>query len=120
MRCNWWGKSLTLSATVLSTGQVARKSAARKFHIFVLLFTYALFLSSGFAENMAQWRVPEGGKVPFDSTPINALTFSADGSRLAVASADGIALYDTYTGEVLRLFPVLMDDLTALALSSDG
>ena len=88
--------------------------------IAILLCISVVFLSSSFAQNVGQWRVLEADKTPFASTPISAFTFSADGSRLAVASADGITLFDTYTGEVLRLFPVLMDDLTALALSSDG
>lgn len=64
-----------------------------------------------------QWRVPDSEEASLDSTAINALTFSADGSQLAVASGNGIALYDTYTGEVLTLLPLLMADVTALALS---
>ena len=90
---------------------------ARTFHLFTFLFIYSLFLSKGFAQNRVQWRLPEDGKASLGSTAINALTFSADGSQLAVASGNGIALYNTYTGEVLTLFPLLMADVTALALS---
>ena len=91
---------------------------ARTFHLFTLLFIYSLFLSKGFAQNTVQWHLPEDGKASLGSTAINALTFSADGSQLAVANGNGIALYDTYTGEVLTLLPLLMADVTALALSS--
>ena len=81
------------------------------------LLIYSLFLSNGFAQNTVQWRVPDSEEASLDSTAISALTFSADGSQLAVASGNGIALYDTYTGEVLTLFPMLVDDVTALAFS---
>ena len=87
------------------------------FHLFIPLFIYSLFLSNGFAQNTVQWRVPDSEETSLDSTAINALTFSADGSQLAVASGNGIALYDIYTGEVLTLLPLLMADVTALALS---
>ena len=99
---------------------MGHKPAARKFHIFSLLFISVLFLSSSFAENVTRWHLPGGGEVPLGSTAMNALTFSADGAQLAVASGNGIALYDTYTGEVLTLLPVLMADVTALALSPDN
>ena len=87
------------------------------FHLLILLFTCALFLSGSFAEDMTRWHLPEGGKASLGSTAIRALTFSADGSQLAVARENGTALYDTYTGETLTLFPMLVDDVTALAFS---
>ena len=109
---------------------------ARTFHLFTFLYSVAplfairyllfpicyllicgLFLSRGFAQNTVQWCLPDSDKASLGSTAINALTFSADGSRLAVASGNGIALYDTHTGEGLTLLPLLMADVTALALS---
>ena len=93
---------------------------ARTFHLLTFLFTYALYLSSSVAENVVQWRVSEGGEAAFSSAAISALTFSADGSRLVVADTRSLTLYDTYTGEVLTRFPVLMDNVGALALSSKG
>ena len=120
MGCDTCRRSLTLSVIRLPTGQVVHKPVARQFHIFTLLFVYALFLSSSFAQNVTRWRVPEGDKAPLGSTAISALTFSADGSQLAVASVNGIALYDTYTGEAITLFPMLVDAVTALALSPDN
>ena len=97
-----------------------RKLMARTFHLFTLLFIYTLFLSSGFAQNAVQWRVPDRDEAPLGSTAINALTFSADGSQLAVASENGIALYDTYTGKVLTLLNLMMANVTALAFSPDN
>ena len=117
MRCDSCRRRLTVSAIRLLTRLVPCKPAARKFHIFAFLFVCTLFVSSSFAQNVTRWRVPEGGKASPVSTAINALTFSPDGSQLAVASENSVALYDTYTGEALTLLPVLMDDVTALALT---
>ena len=90
------------------------------FRLLTFLFTYALFLSSSFAENVVQWRVSDGGEAAFSSITINALTFSADGSRLVVADTRGLTVYNTYTGEVLTRFPVPMDSMATLALSPKG
>ena len=89
----------------------------RTFHLLIFLFAYTLFLSNGFAQDVVQWRVPDSDKVPVDATPLNAITFSPDGSQVAVASASGIALYDTYSGNPVTLFSALVDDVSALAIS---
>ena len=120
MRCNSCRKSITLLPIRLPTGQVVGKPTIRKLHIFTLLFVYALFLSISFAQDVTQWRVSEGGQALPNSTSINTLIFSPDGSQLAVADTNGTALYDTDTGEVLTLFPALLADVTVLAFSPDN
>ena len=95
----------------------SRKPTTYTFHLFTLLFAYALWLSSGFAQNVTQWRVPDSGEAPLGATPLNAITFSPDGSQIAVARANGVTLYDTYSGNVVAPFSILIDDVIALAVS---
>ena len=94
-----------------------QKPTARTFRLFTLLFTYVLFLSSGFAQQITQWRVPDSDEASLGATPLNAITFSPDGSQIAVASANGVTLYDTYSGNAVTPFPILIDDVSALAIS---
>ena len=94
-----------------------QKPTARTFRLFTLLFTYTLFLSSGFAQNTVQWHVSGGDEAPLGATPLNAITFSPDGSQIAVATGSGVALYDTYSGNAVMPFPILLDDVSALAIS---
>lgn len=87
-----------------------------------MLFTfiaYVLFLPNSFAQGNTQWRLPEANAAP-GTNAIHAIKFSPDGTQLAVASASGLSLYGTYTGKALALFPELMDNVTALALSPDN
>lgn len=102
-------RSLTVSES--------RKPTTYTFRLFTLLFTYTLFLSSGFAQNTGQWRVPDSGETPLGATFLNAITFSPDGSQIAVASANGVAIYDTYSGNAVTPFSILVDDVSALAIS---
>ena len=92
----------------------------KQHRIFIFLFVYTLFLSSSFAEDVTQWQVLKDNEMPVGSTTINAITFSPNGTRLAVASVNGITVYDTYTGEVLTLLPSLISHVTALAFSADS
>ena len=84
-----------------------------------LLFCFTLLPSSS-AQNVTQWRVPEGDIAPSDTTAINAIAFSLDGTQLAIATANGIKLYDTYTGKELALFSTPLDNTVALAFSPDN
>ena len=92
----------------------------RKFHVLVFLLFYVFSLPTAFAQDGTQWHLPEASAALFGATAINATVFSADGTHLAVATANGIALYDTYTGKELVMFPALMDTVIALALSPDN
>lgn len=88
--------------------------------IFTLLFIYAVFLPSSSAQDATQWHVPEGNVAPSNTTAINAIAFSTDGTHLAIATANGFTLYDTYTGKELARFSLLLDTVTALAFSPDN
>ena len=90
------------------------------YRIFISLFVYALFLPGSFAQDVTKWRVLESDEAPLGPTAINAIVFSPDGTQLAVASVNGITVYDTYTGEALALLPSLMGSVTALTFSPDN
>ena len=90
------------------------------YRILIFLFVYALFLPGGFAQDTTQWRVFEGDMASLGPTGINAITFSPDGTHLAVAGVNGITVYDTYTGEPLALLPSLMGPVTTLTFSPDN
>ena len=95
------------------------KLTVRNFQAFVFLcLFYLAFLPSPFAQDITQWRLPEGSEAPFRTTPIKV--FSPDGTRLAVATANRIGLYDTYTRKEIVMLPALMDTVTALAFSPDN
>lgn len=88
--------------------------------IFTLLFFSALFLPSSSAQDATQWRVPESNAVASNTTAINAITFSTDGTQLAIATANGVTVFGTYTGKELARFAMLLDTVTALAFSPDN
>lgn len=86
----------------------------------LLLFFYLSFLPSPFAQDTTLWRLPEGSQAPFGRIEINAVVFSDDGTRLAVATANGIAVSDTYTGKELAMLPASTDAVTTIAFSPDN
>ena len=91
------------------------------YRIFIPLLVYAVFLPGSFAEDVTQWQVFEGdGASLGPTTVINTITFSPDGTQLAVAGAKGITVYDTYTGEALVRLRSSMGHVTALAFSPDN
>ena len=115
----WVHKTLNfinLLAYWASTG----KRNVRQFLICPFLLLCFTLLPSGFAQDVTQWRVPEGNVAPSDTTAINAIAFSLDGTQLAIATANGITLYDTYTGKELAQSSTPLDNVTALAFSPDN
>ena len=97
-----------------------RETNVRQSLIFPFLFLCFALLPSGSAQDVTQWRVPEDDVAPSDPTAINAIAFSLDGTQLAIATTNGITLYDTYTGKELALFSAPLDNTVALAVSPDN
>ena len=89
----------------------------RPFLISTFLFVYILTLPTGFAQDGTQWHTPEHSAASLGTTETNTIVFSIDGARLAVATPNGIAVYDTYTEKTLALFSAPLDSVTALAFS---
>ncbi len=95
----------------------SRKPTAYTFHLLTFLFSYALFLSNGLAQDGVQWYLPDSDEASLGATTLNAITFSPDGSQIAVATPNGVVLYDTYSGSPVTPFPILVGDVIALTIS---
>ena len=76
------------------------------------------FLPDAFAENYAQWDLPEGAKARLGKGYAGGLKFSDDGNRLTVENTVGIWVYDAHSGVELDLITGNLSD--SLALSPDG
>ncbi|MCE2451113.1 MAG: PD40 domain-containing protein, partial [Candidatus Latescibacteria bacterium] len=67
----------------------------------ILLFLFSL---NTFAQDYAQWSLPEGAKMRLGKGRLSGnIAYSPDGTRLAVASSIGIWLYDTATHQEVAL-----------------
>ena len=74
------------------------------FSICLILFSVSvLYLPNSFAQDYAQWHLPEGAKARLGKGKINEVQLSPDGTRLAVATSIGIWLYDAHSAEGLDL-----------------
>ena len=81
-----------------------------------------------FAQNYTQMNLPDGAKARLGIGRIKDLLFSPDGKMLAVASINGIWLYDTETYQEIKLLPIPLDnshyslgyELTKITFSVDG
>ena len=81
----------------------------------ILLSIHTVFLGSGIAQNYTQWKLPEGAKARLSKGEISGISFSPDGSQIAVGSATGIWLYDARTGAELALFTNYMSETGHMA-----
>lgn len=86
--------------------------------ILTLFAVSILFLPDAFAENYAQWDLPEGAKARLGKGYAGGLKFSADGNRLMVENTVGVWVYDAHSGVELDLITGNLSD--SLALSPDG
>ncbi|MDE0314016.1 MAG: hypothetical protein OXM61_03865 [Candidatus Poribacteria bacterium] len=59
-----------------------------------LYIILSLYLSNGYAQDYAEWGLPEGAKMRLGKGEINDIKFSPDGKRLAVGTSIGIWIYD--------------------------
>ena len=91
------------------------------FFKFNLLFVSALLLQNSFAQDYTQFSLPEGAKARFGKGRIYGnIAYSPDGTRLAVASAIGIWIYDMSTGAEVTLLTRETGLVTSVAYSPDG
>ena len=84
------------------------------------LILLAVFSVSGVAQEYTRWGLPEGAKMRLGKGRIYEIRYSADGTRLAVASSIGIWLYDTATYEEVALIAGHAHAVYSVAFSSGG
>ena len=87
--------------------------------IFANLFLFNFILNS-FAQDYNQWHLPEGAVARLGKGEINDIQYSPDGTRLAVASAIGVWLYDAATYQELVLLTGDVDPVKSVIFSPDG
>lgn len=88
--------------------------------IIVTLLTYTLFFRTGIAQDYTQWNLPEGAKARLSKGWINSISFSPNGTRIAVASSTGIWIYDAHTGAELALLPGHEGGVGSVVFSPDN
>ena len=90
--------------------------------VLTLLIVSSVSILSGFAQHTTytQLSLPAGAKARLGKGSIEEVTYSPDGSLLAVGSNIGIWLYDTKTYRELALLAGQMDWVYSLSLSPDG
>ena len=84
-----------------------------------------LFLCSTPAQDYTQWGLPEGAKARLGKGTISDITYSPDGTLLAVAGSIGIWLYDTNSHQAVALLTGKMsdkmsDDDICVTFNTDG
>ena len=91
-------------------------------NIIVILFILAaLFLLSTSVQGDTQLGLPEGAKARLGKDHITGnITYSPDGTRLAMASSIEIWIYDAHTGEELTLLTGHVGWVLSVSFSPDG
>ena len=95
----------------------------RRFPFFGLsiLFVYMLFLQTGFAQDYTRWGLPDGAKMRLGKGRISGdITFSPDGTLLAVPCYTGVWLYDVETGAENNLLVGHTEPIGSVTFSPDG
>ena len=87
--------------------------------IFILLLIYT-FPRNGITQGDTQLNLPEGAKARLGKGEITGISFSADGSQIAVGSATGVWLYDARTGVERKLLTNHVSRTDLVTFSPDG
>ena len=96
--------------------------------VLILSIISTVFLHSSFAQNYTQMSLPEGATARLGKGRISDLSYSPDGKVLALASTNGIWLYETETYQEIKLLPIPLYNsffaigrqLTNIRFSVDG
>ena len=87
----------------------------------ILIMLVALFSLNTSAHGDAKLRLPEGAKARLSKDHITGnITYSPDGTRLAMASSIEIWIYDAHTGEELVLLAGHVGWVLSVSFSPDG
>ena len=88
--------------------------------LLILIFLSTFFLPIVFAQDAYQWRLPEGAIEWFGKGRIYDVKYAPDGTRLAVATAIGIWIFDATTYQPLHFFKKYEDLIERIVFSPDG
>ena len=88
--------------------------------IVTLLMLFTLFSLNAFAQDSAQWSLPDGAKARLGKGSVSDIQYSPDGTLLAVGGSLGIWLYDTHTGAEVALLPEDTGRINSVSFSPDG
>lgn len=69
-----------------------------RFVSFILFLTLAMFLVNGFAEDLPKHAIT---RIDTGEGPVNAIVYTPDANRLAIANSGNVSLYDGKTSEKL-------------------
>ena len=90
------------------------------FFTLTLLILSTICLQTAFAQDSPQLNLPEGATARLGKGQITEVTYSPDGTSLAVASSIGIWIYDAQTGEELNLLIGHTSFVNSVSFSPDG
>ena len=93
------------------------------FFMLSLLFISGLLLHNGIAQSYTRWELPNGAASRLGKGSISTtgnISYSPDGSKLAVGSSQGVWIYDARIGTEIRLLSGHKGPVHALAFSPDG
>ena len=92
-----------------------------RFIILGSLFVAVLSLQHSYAQDYTRMGLPEGAKMRLGKGWISGdVTFSADGTVLAVPCRTGVWLYDVETGAAINLLVGHTEPVSSVAFSPDG
>ena len=87
----------------------------------ILCAVSVLYPSDSFAQDYAQWHLPEGARARLGKGLFSGkVQFSPDGARLAVVGFSRVWIYDTQTYQELALLTGHQERIASLAFSPDG
>ena len=106
-------------AIELNNGVYVEMEASDCFLI-TLFCVSTLNITTTLAQDSPQWHLPDDAIARFGKGGINEITYSPDGSLLAVGSEIGIWLYDTVTHQEVALLGGHIGTVRSISFSPDG
>ena len=91
-----------------------------RIRLLAVVLAILYFFSNAQAQDYTRWGLPEGAKARLGKGRIFEIAYSPDGTRLAVASAAGIWLYNPHTGAEVALLTGHTDGVASIAFSPGG
>ena len=85
-----------------------------------LLLLLVLLLPNTYPQESTRWGLPEGAAVRLGKGSINAVQYSPDGTRIAVAGSAAIWLYDAATYQEVAVLAGHTAIIYSVAFSPDG